>query len=265
MRNAISRRHALTGLGTVGIGALVAACAGGDRQGGVTTTAQVPTTSGGTATVQPQTSSDAAVADLFTGTGSCTLTREQTEGPYYFDVDAIRSDIRENRPGVPLRLAIRVQDGGNGCAPLANAVVDLWHCDAGGVYSGFASASGGGRGGAPGGGSARSDDETFLRGAQVTNADGIVQFTTVYPGWYRGRTVHIHAKVHLDNATMLTTQLFFDEAVTDAVYAKAPYTQRGAGDRSNASDPIFDDSLLLTLRQDGDGYLGIITFVVDPD
>jgi protocatechuate 3,4-dioxygenase beta subunit len=263
MTNPISRRGALAGAGSVGVAALLAACTGGDQQSGATTTARVPTTAGGSATIAPQTSTDAATADLFAGAGSCTLTRGLTEGPYYFDVDSIRSDIREDREGLPLGLAIRVQDGGDGCAPLANAVVDIWHCDAAGSYSGFESASrGGGPGGAPGGG--RTDTETYLRGAQVTNADGIVRFTTVYPGWYRGRTVHIHAKVHLDNASMLTTQLFFDEAVTDAVYAEPPYTQSTGRDRRNDADSIFDESLLLTLLPDGDGYLGVITFVVDP-
>jgi protocatechuate 3,4-dioxygenase beta subunit len=258
MTSPISRRGALAGAGTVGIGALLAACGASDQRGAPATTAQVPTTAGGTATIQPQTSADAATAALFTDAGSCTLTRSETEGPYYFDVDSIRGDIREDRPGEPLGLAIRVLDGGAGCAPIANAVVDIWHCDAGGLYSGFESASAGR------GVRGRTDTETYLRGAQVTNADGIVRFTTIYPGWYRGRTVHIHAKVHLDNATVLTTQLFFDEAVTRAVYQRAPYAARGGRDRFNDNDPLFDDSLLLTLREDGDGRLGIITFVVDP-
>ena len=88
------------------------------------------------------------------------------------------------------------------CAPIKDAVVDIWHCDAGGVYSGFEAGEG----------------ERFLRGTQVTNADGIAEFTTIYPGWYQGRTVHIHAKVHLDSQTVLTTQLFFDDAVSAQVY-----------------------------------------------
>ena len=153
------------------------------------------TTDGGTTTVEPKTRTGTATADLFGDSSSCTLTVEQTEGPYYFDADSIRSDIREDREGTRLRLAIRVRDA-DSCEPLKNAVVDLWHCDALGSYSGFEAASGGG----PGGGG-RTDDEKYLRGAQVTNADGIVEFVTVYPGWYQGRTVHIHGKVHVDNQT----------------------------------------------------------------
>jgi protocatechuate 3,4-dioxygenase beta subunit len=97
----------------------------------------------------------------------------------------------------------------------------------------------------------------------VTNADGIVEFLTVYPGWYPGRAVHIHAKVHLDNSTLLTTQFFFDEDFTDAVYTQAPYAARGTRSTSNADDNIFDDRLLLTLSKDGDGSLGLITLDVN--
>jgi protocatechuate 3,4-dioxygenase beta subunit len=238
----MSRRRAF---GVVGLGALISACSASPAP---TTSAAVPTTGGGSATVAPQTP---AVSDLFPDAASCTLTREETEGPYYFDVNSIRSDLREDRPGVPLRLAMRVL--GSSCAPVANAVVDIWHCDASGIYSGFESASRGG------GGQGRTDQKTYLRGAQVTNSEGVVQFLTIYPGWYRGRTVHIHFKVHLDKSTLLTSQLFFDEAVTDRVYAKDPYTVHSGRDRFNASDSIFDQSLVMTLREDGAGYLGLMT------
>jgi len=253
MEQQISRRAALTAAGGVGLTALLAACA---RNGGaasdVTTSAQVPTSDGGTATVQPQTTSTPATADLFDDSATCTLAPEETEGPYYFEVDAIRSDIREDREGTPLRLGVRVQDAA--CEPVSGAAVDIWHCDALGIYSGFESASTGG-----GAGGSRTDEETYLRGVQVTNSEGIVEFLTVYPGWYRGRTVHIHAKVHLDSRTLLTTQFFFDEAVTDAVYADEPYAQKGQRDTDNDSDNIYDEQTLLTLREDGDGYLGAIT------
>ena len=155
---------------------------------------------------------------------------------------------------MPLRLAIRVRD--ENCEPLQNAVVDIWHCDAEGIYSGFESASQGG----PGGGGGPSDEETYLRGAQVSNGDGIVEFTTVYPGWYRGRTVHIHAKVHVDKQTVLTTQLYFDEDVTSKVYEHEPYAADSGRDSFNDSDSLFDDSLLLDLSPEGDGYLGVISF-----
>lgn len=220
--------------------------------------ASVATTDGGTATVTPQTSTPTTTSDLFDESATCTLTPEGTEGPYYFEIDAVRSDIREDRDGVPLRLALRVQDAAT-CVPIANAAVDIWHCDSVGVYSGFESASTGGGGG----GGSPTDDETYLRGVQVTNAAGIVEFLTIYPGWYRGRTVHVHAKVHLDRSTLLTTQLFFDESVTDSVYAADPYAATGQRDTRNAEDTIYDDRLLLTLQEDGDGYLGLITFAVD--
>jgi protocatechuate 3,4-dioxygenase beta subunit len=106
--------------------------------------------------------------------------------------------------GHALRLGLRVLDA-ESCEPIANAIVDIWHCDATGLYSGFESASTGG--GPGGGGSGPTDEKTYLRGARATNNDGIVEFETVYPGWYRGRTVHIHAKVHLDKQTVLTSRL----------------------------------------------------------
>jgi protocatechuate 3,4-dioxygenase beta subunit len=234
---------------------------------------------------------------LFGGANTCTLTASTTQGPYYFDADKIRSDIREDREGVRLRLAIRVHDTER-CAPLPNAVVEIWHCDAAGLYSGAEAQSsgadgasgggmppsggtppsggpgGGGPGGnAPGGDSGGgdmadltpTDDQRYLRGAQVTNADGIVEFTTVWPGWYRGRTVHIHAMVHVDNARALTTQVMFDEALNEKVFAGQPYAAHSGRDTFNDNDFIYADSMLLTVTEEGDGYLGVINFGVDAD
>jgi protocatechuate 3,4-dioxygenase beta subunit len=253
MTERISRRTALSAIGGVSLGALLAACSDGRN---AITNAEVSTSDGSTATVEPQTPSGTATSELFDDAASCVLTAEETEGPYYFDVDSIRSDITENRAGTALRLAVRVQDA-DACMPIENAVVDLWHCDAEGIYSGFETAS---LGGAAGGG--RTDDDTFMRGAQVTNADGTVQFRTIYPGWYRGRTVHIHAKVHVDGSTALTTQFFFDENVTETVYRGDPYGEHTGRDTFNENDSIFDPSLILTLSGDGDGYLGVITLGV---
>ena len=227
------RRKALGLFGTVSLGTLLAACADDEES------------------AQTQT------ADLFADSPSCTLTAQLTEGPYYFEADSIRSDIREDREGTRLRLAVRVRDAGS-CEALPNAVVDIWHCDALGLYSGYESASQG-----LGGSNGRTDDETYLRGAQVTNAEGSVEFTTVYPGWYRGRTVHVHAKVHLDRSTLVTTQLFFDDAITDRVYSREPYAGDAGRDTFNSNDSIFDESLLLKLSADGDGYLGAITLDVE--
>lgn len=244
----LSRRQALGTLGTISLGGLLAACGDGDRDG----TAAVQTTDGTTATVEPKSASTSATAELFEDAASCRLTPEQTEGPYYFDADAIRRDIREDREGARLRLAIRVRDAGS-CEPLPDAVVDVWHADAEGGYSGF-----------DGGGDGRGRTDTrYLRGAQVTNADGIAEFVTIYPGWYPGRTVHIHAKVHLDARTVLTTQLFFDDELSDEVFATRPYADRGGRDQRNDSGGIFDASLVLTTsRERGDGYLGVIGFDV---
>ena len=220
----VSRRQAIAGLGTISLSALLAACSDDDKP----QAAQSETTSDATTTPSDDPSG------LFDDTSSCTLTPELTEGPFYFDVDSIRSDIRENRDGVALRLAIRVREA-ESCEPIRNAVVDIWQCDAEGQYS--------------------ADGETFLRGAQVTNAQGIAEFLTIYPGWYQGRTVHIHAKVHLDKQTVLTTQLFFDEKTQREVYSSQ-------GDTDNASDGIFDESLVLATRSGAGEHVGAISFDV---
>jgi protocatechuate 3,4-dioxygenase beta subunit len=253
----LSRRQALSALGTVSLASLLAACRTGEQ---TVTTAEVTTTSGVTTTIQPQTTGTLAtgsLVDLFDQAATCSTSPEMTEGPFYFDVDSIRSDIREDREGAKLRLAVRVREAA-ACTPIANAVVDIWHCDATGLYSGFESASQGGAGG----GGEPTDEETYLRGAQVTNSDGIVEFVTVYPGWYRGRTVHVHAKVHLDGSAVLTTQFYFDEAVNTEVYEGEPYASHSGRDVFNDSDGIFNEQLVLTTSPDEDGHLSLITLDV---
>jgi len=237
----MSRRQALAGIGSVSLGALLAACGGDDDDGGE---ARVETTDGTTSTVEPS-GGRGGLARQFEDAATCTRTAEQTEGPFYFDVDSIRSDIREDRDGTPLRLGVRVREAGE-CQPLPNVVVDVWHCDPQGVYSGFGSGA----------------DETFLRGAQVTDADGIVEFTTVYPGGYSGRTVHIHAKVHVDRQTVLTTQFYFDDTVSEEVFGSEPYSSNGDRDTSNEDDPLYGGDLELTLSRSGESYLGLITLDV---
>ena len=253
MTTRLSRRRALGALGTVSLGGLLAACGRDDGAGRAT----VRTTDGATATVEPKTTTTGATGALFDEAASCAVTPEQTEGPYYFDADKIRRDIREDREGTPLRLALRVRDAGS-CEPLPDAVVDIWHADAGGAYSGF---DGGGRTGGGDGGQAQTASR-YLRGAQVTNADGIVEFTTIYPGWYPGRTAHIHVKVHLDARTALTTQLYFDDVLSDRVYAAQPYAARGRREQPNESDAIFDPALVMTAKREGDGVRGVMTFDV---
>ncbi|MEV2269491.1 intradiol ring-cleavage dioxygenase [Nonomuraea africana] len=244
----VSRRAVIAGIGGVGLSALLAACA----EGG--TPVRVATSAGGTATITPTTAATGLDA-LFEDAGTCTLTEETTQGPYHFDADRIRSDIREDRQGATLRVAIRVQDAGT-CAPISGAVVEIWHCDAMGLYSGFEERSR--DGGGP------SDDERYLRGAQVTNKEGIVEFTTIYPGWYRGRTVHIHAMVHVSDERVLTTQTMFDEAVTAEVYGSEPYTAHAGRDTFNDDDGIFEPSMVMKTVKEAGGYLGVITFAVRP-
>jgi protocatechuate 3,4-dioxygenase beta subunit len=268
MNKQIDRRHALAVFGAMGLGTVLAACGGDDggdtaAGGGTSTTGG---SAGGSTTSDPSPAPGTpATADLFEGAGSCALTPEQTEGPYYLDIDKVRGDIREDRQGARLRVAIRVRDFAT-CTPLPDAAVDIWHCDALGLYSGFEEASTGGGGpgpGGPGGGGSGAVDETrYLRGTQVTNAEGIVEFTTIYPGWYRGRTVHIHCKVHLNNRDVLTTQFYFDEDFTKDVYARQPYASDTGRDTFNADDRIFSDETMLKLSKDGDGYLGVITLDV---
>jgi protocatechuate 3,4-dioxygenase beta subunit len=277
----VSRRRALSIGGAVGLSGVLAACGTGEGAAPATST---PATATGDVTA------------LLDAAGTCTLAKEQTQGPYWFDVDSIRSDIREDRPGVPLTLALRVQDvtgcsSGGTAAPVANSVVEIWHCDAGGVYSGFESASiGGGGPGAPNpaggegpgrGGNASgetsdgsysvgdpeaatSDDGTYLRGAQVADVDGIVRFTTIFPGWYRGRTTHIHCKVHVDRKTVRTTQLYFDDTLTDEVYAAvSPYDEHTGRDTRNDTDSIYDPSGVVTAQKSGDSYLAALNLGVE--
>jgi protocatechuate 3,4-dioxygenase beta subunit len=219
----VSRRQALAGFGTVTLGALIAACNDNDDDANRSSTADRSKTSG------------------FDDAAHCTQTAELTEGPFYFEVDKVRSDIRENREGVPLRLGIRVR-GAEKCKPVKDAVVDVWHCDASGSYS--------------------ERGETYLRGLQITNSDGVVEFTTIYPGWYPGRTVHIHAKVHLDKRTVLTTQLYFDDEVSARVYLEDPYPGESNRDGFNATDGLYRKDLELTLSRKGHGYRGLITLDV---
>jgi protocatechuate 3,4-dioxygenase beta subunit len=266
----VSRRSLISGLSAIGLGSLLAACGDGDGAG-------PPVTTSTGETVTPQATTSANLTDLFEGASTCTLTATTTQGPYYFDADKIRSDIREDRQGKRLRVAIKLQDS-ESCSPLANAVVEIWHCDAGGLYSGAESLSTGG-GGAPGGGAppggvpggpgggdlTPADDKRYLRGAQVTNSDGIVEFTTIWPGWYRGRTVHIHAMVHVNNARVLTTQMMFDETLNTKVMAESPYSARTGRDTFNDGDNIFESTMLMKVTEEGDGYLGVIVFAADAD
>jgi len=191
-----------------------------------------------------------------TATPACVARPALTEGPYFVDEQLDRSDIRSEpsdgsvRPGAPLRLALRVSRLARGaCAPLPGAMVDLWHCDALGVYSGVQD---------PGGSTV---GRKFLRGYQTTDGDGVVRFTTIYPGAYRGRAVHIHFKVRSaaggGRVHDFTSQLFFDDALSDQVLAQPPYAGRGEARTRNARDGIYRSGgarLLLAVTPAAPGY-----------
>lgn len=194
---------------------------------------------------------------------ACVLTPEQTQGPYYIAGEKVRSNIAEGRTGTPLALRLTVVDAAT-CAPLKGVTVDIWHCDAGGIYSGFESAS---AGGLPGGSAGPTDGHTFLRGIQRSDARGTSAFRTIYPGWYRGRTVHIHVTVHVGGTAIHTGQLYFPDSLTDVVYQAGPYRARAtARDTRNTGDGIYANGgaqSTLAVRHTGDGgYDGTITLGV---
>ena len=167
-----------------------------------------------------------------------------------------RADIRSDPgdglvpDGTPLNVAFKVSRvSGAGCAPLAGAFVDLWQCDALGVYSGVTDANG----------LFETRGKKFLRGYQVSDAAGRVEFRTIYPGWYQGRTVHIHVKVHVRGNVVHTGQLYFSDRVTDAAYRKAPYTNRPNRDVRNADDIVFRNGgkrSLLSVRRNDERHAG---------
>lgn len=210
---------------------------------------------------EPSATSPAATAATSTPEPSalaCTLSPEMTEGPYFVDEMLERADIRSDpsdgspREGTPLALGMRIYAvEGEACTPLASALVDVWHCDAAGLYSDAAANN--------------TVGQKFLRGYQLTDETGAVQFTTIYPGWYTGRAVHIHFKVRTDPQSEqgyeFTSQLFFDPALTEQVYAQPPYNERGSPDTANAADNIYSgggDQMLLAVTPQDDGYAGSI-------
>ncbi|MFD3503310.1 dioxygenase [Streptomyces sp. NPDC058678] len=239
------------------------------------------------------------------------LTSETTEGPYYIDADKIRRDITEDKEGIPLTLTLKVIDSET-CKPIGNAAVDIWHCDALGLYSGYESLSTGGGGtaptdapsgaptgtptgeppsGAPSGGTGGgggvheepTDDERYLRGTWRTDKQGRVTFKTIFPGWYRGRCVHIHTKVHVDGEwtdagyegghACHTGQFFFDEESVLASAEVEPYSTSTTERTTLTEDTIYDQSGtqggLLKLKYNkkniAKGVVGSITMGVAPD
>jgi len=191
----------------------------------------------------------AGPAAVSAGLVSCVLTPEMTEGPYYVPSEKVRRDITEGKPGVPLELRLTIVNAST-CKPIKGAVVDIWHTDALGVYSGAV---------------ANNPGTNFMRGVQKTDAHGLALFGSVYPGWYQGRAVHIHVKVHLGGNVVHTGQFFFNDALTDAVYQRSPYSMRPDRDMRNTSDPIFRNGgnrSMLKVTKVGSGYRGAITMGV---
>ncbi|MFE2422829.1 intradiol ring-cleavage dioxygenase [Streptomyces hokutonensis] len=205
-----------------------------------------------------------------TAAAVCTLTKEMTEGPYYLDGALVRADVTEGKAGLPLKLALTVVNDST-CAVIPNALVEIWHCDALGEYSGYVGNNG----------HSEADDGTFLRGGVLTNSAGLANITTIYPGWYRGRCVHIHVKVHTGvtltsdgsftgGQELHTGQLFIDETITSAVAKISPYSTNTVTRTTLAQDSIYDDggaaSGLMTLTALGSstssGYTGTLTLGV---
>jgi protocatechuate 3,4-dioxygenase beta subunit len=210
------------------------------------------------------TSSSGGTTSPTTGSSTCILTAALTEGPFFVDDKLNRSDIRTDpttgvvSAGIPLALTFNVQRvASSACTPLTGAYLDVWHCDSTGTYSDVSGSS-----------------RRFLRGYQITDANGVAAFTSIYPGWYSGRAVHIHFKLRLYAGTNktyeFTSQFFFEDTLTDAVYTQSPYSARGSRNTRNASDGIYNslsatDKAGLTLQtsKTTDGYAGVINLGVN--
>jgi protocatechuate 3,4-dioxygenase beta subunit len=211
-RRTVSRREAIGVLGATA--AAISAGCGGDTPTGPTTTVSTVTSS-----------------------TSCVVTPTETLGPFPNITVPVRSDVREDRLGIPLTLTITVVNVNAGCAPIVSVAVEIWHCDAAGDYSEYSQP----------GFDART--RTFLRGLQTTDPTGKVTFTTIYPGWYAGRATHIHVDLHLNANPVKTSQIAFPEAVNSAVYATGVYAARGQNPTKNSSDSVFSDGFAAELAE----------------
>lgn len=241
----LSRREILALLGAAGAATLLSACAP------ITTPSGTTGSSNGAASATTNTT-------LPTG---CVVRPALTEGPVFVEEDLNRSDIRLDpsngkvSEGVQFDLTFNITKlDDSACVPLSGVQVDIWHCDADGVYSdtdqlGFQTVG-----------------QKFLRGYQVTDDSGVVKFTTIYPGWYTGRTVHVHFKIRTGDGYDFTSQLFFDDTLSDEVFAAAPYNTRGERSLRNEDDGIFGQSgnqLLLTVNKVATGYAATFDVALD--
>lgn len=247
----LSRREVLAVLGTAGGAAFLSACVPlgpGSR----------PPGPGGNAASADLSAIEEVNEALPTG---CIVRPELTEGPLFVEEDLNRSDIRTDpsngavSEGIPLELTFRINGlNENDCAPLANLQVDIWHCDAYGVYSDTSQLG------------MNTVGQKFLRGFQMTDEAGVAQFTTIYPGWYPGRAVHIHFKIRTGDGYDFTSQLFFEDALTSQVFANAPYSERGEPSLRNEDDGIYNQSggqLLLAIDESDDGYTATFDIALD--
>ena len=240
----LSRREVLALMGAGSVAVVVAACAPGSSASGSPSAAAT--------SVAGATSPGASTAAVASSLPSCVVVPELTEGPYYVNENLDRTDIRiDTSDGSVSEGAVLTLDwvvsqvDGNACIPLEGVLVDVWHCDALGNYSDVGSEQG----------------HDYLRGYQHTDANGKATITTIYPGWYQGRAVHIHFKIRTDAAATsgleFTSQLFFDDALSARVYSSGVYASKGTPDQPNASDGIYQQSqgtTLLDVAKDGDGY-----------
>ena len=209
LRNPLERRQALKAIGGAGLG--IAFGCGSESGASPSATGSAAASATGTASTN----------------STCAVTPTETAGPFPSLADFLRSDIRESRPGTTLNVTIKVVNVNAACAAVSNANVEIWQCDAVGNYSSYGSQAG----------------QTYLRGIQVTNANGEVTFTTIYPGWYQGRATHIHAEVTIGGRSIKVTQIAFPESVNDVVHATGAYASRGRNPTTNLRDGIFADSL----------------------
>lgn len=189
--------------------------------------------------VTPATGSTTGTTGGTTGTGSgtCSVAPTETEGPFPTKVPAsyVRSDITDGKTGYKMTVKITITNSNNSCAALAGALVDIWHCDAEGNYSEY---------GGTGMQSTNYQSVHFLRGRQTTDANGLVTFTSIFPGWYSGRATHIHVHVYNANGTSLkVTQIAFPEGTGSAVAAVSGYSKGMSGYTSNSQDNVFSDGV----------------------
>ncbi|WP_443070594.1 intradiol ring-cleavage dioxygenase [Streptomyces sp. SLBN-115] len=229
-------------------------------------------------------SASASATSTSTSSSCMTLMTSVTEGPYYLDGALVRKDITEGKSGVPLTLRLTVVDATDGCTPVSGAAVEIWHCDAWGYYSGYTTANPGGSAPAESEDGSTADDDTYLRGYQIANANGVVKFETIFPGWYTPRTCHIHLKVHTggqkEDGTYeggkvnYTGQLFFPDDAAEEIFTLEPYSRHSGSYTTLDNDMVYDgggtSSGLLTLKavhkaDPSKGYKGSITLGVDPD